>query len=74
MVALKISATFFIYHIPFLMVSVVPSMKDYEQLTRKIFYNTNTNTNTIKHFKTLVSMDTLRSSLEIPLSILNQLE
>ncbi|KFF21097.1 AsnC family transcriptional regulator [Chryseobacterium piperi] len=54
----------------FVLVIVVPSMKDYEQLTRKIFYNTNN----IKHFKTLVSMDTMKSSLEIPLSILNQLE
>ncbi|WP_326983667.1 Lrp/AsnC family transcriptional regulator [Chryseobacterium sp. MYb264] len=54
----------------FMLVIIVPSMKDYEQLTRKIFYS---NEN-IKHFRTLVSMDTIKSNLEIPLHILSQLE
>jgi len=54
----------------FMLVIIVPSMKDYEQLTRKIFYS---NEN-IKHFRTLVSMDNTKSNLEIPLSILSQLE
>lgn len=54
----------------FMLVIIVPSMKDYEQLTRKIFYS---NEN-IKHFRTLVSMDNTKSNLEIPLSVLSQLE
>lgn len=54
----------------FILLIIVPSMKDYEQLTRKIFYS---NEN-IKHFRTLVSMDNTKSNLEIPLSVLSQLE
>ncbi|GAB0156989.1 Lrp/AsnC family transcriptional regulator [Chryseobacterium sp. Alg-005] len=54
----------------FILVIIVPSMKDYEQLTRKIFYS---NPN-IKHFRTLVAMDTIKSGLEIPMSSLSQLE
>lgn len=54
----------------FLLIIIVPSMKDYEQLTRKLFYS---NEN-IKHFRTLVSMDNVKSNLEIPLNILSQLK
>ncbi|WP_223600724.1 Lrp/AsnC family transcriptional regulator [Chryseobacterium sp. GVT01B] len=50
----------------FVLVVVVPSMKDYEKLTRRIFYN---NEN-IKHFRTLVSMNTVKAGLEIPIDIL----
>ncbi|WP_292008962.1 Lrp/AsnC family transcriptional regulator [Chryseobacterium sp.] len=53
----------------FILIIVVPSMKEYELLTRKIFYS---NPN-IKHFKTSVAMDIIRSGLEIPLSSLSQL-
>ncbi|MGI9651476.1 Lrp/AsnC family transcriptional regulator [Chryseobacterium zhengzhouense] len=54
----------------FILIIVVPSMKDYEILTRKIFYS---NKN-IKHFRTMVNMDTLKSTLELPGEILQQLE
>lgn len=54
----------------FVLIIVVPSMKDYELLTRKIFYSNDN----IRHFKTLVSMDNIKSNLEIPASILNQIE
>ncbi|MCS3528891.1 Lrp/AsnC family transcriptional regulator [Chryseobacterium sp. JUb7] len=54
----------------FILMIIVSSMKDYEQLTRKIFYN---NEN-IKHFRTLISMDNVKSGLEIPIDILSQLE
>ncbi|MGH1517275.1 Lrp/AsnC family transcriptional regulator [Chryseobacterium sp. JK1] len=50
----------------FVLVIVVSSMKEYEQLTRRIFYS---NEN-IKHFRTLVSMNTVKSGLEIPISML----
>ncbi|MBK1896773.1 Lrp/AsnC family transcriptional regulator [Chryseobacterium paridis] len=54
----------------FVLIIVVPSMKDYELLTRKLFYSNDN----VKHFKTLVSMDNIKSNLEIPASILNQIE
>lgn len=54
----------------FILIIVVPSMKDYEVLTRKIFYS---NKN-INHFRTMVTMDTLKSNLELPDQILQQLE
>jgi len=54
----------------FILIIVVPSMKDYEVLTRKIFYS---NKN-INHFRTMVIMDTLKSNLELPYQILQQLE
>ncbi|WP_404985840.1 Lrp/AsnC family transcriptional regulator [Chryseobacterium sp. M5] len=54
----------------FILIIVVPSMKDYEVLTRKIFYS---NKN-INHFRTMVTMDTLKSNLELPDQILKQLE
>lgn len=54
----------------FILIIVVPSMKDYEILTRKIFYS---NKN-IKHFRTMVNMDILKSNLELPNEILQQLE
>ncbi|WP_419870792.1 Lrp/AsnC family transcriptional regulator [Chryseobacterium sp. CT-SW4] len=53
----------------FILIIVVPSMKDYERLSRQIFYS---NPN-IKHFKTSVAMDITKSGLEIPLSSLSQL-
>ncbi|WP_435524328.1 hypothetical protein [Chryseobacterium indoltheticum] len=53
-----------------MLIIVVPSMKDYEILTRKIFYS---NKN-IKHFRTMVNMDILKSNLELPSEILQQLE
>ncbi|ASK29405.1 AsnC family transcriptional regulator [Chryseobacterium sp. T16E-39] len=52
----------------FVLVIVIPSMKHYELLTRKIFYSNDN----IKHFKTLVSMDSVKSNLEVPASILYQ--
>jgi Lrp/AsnC family leucine-responsive transcriptional regulator len=54
----------------FILIIVVPSMKDYEVLTRNIFYS---NKN-INHFRTMVTMDTLKSNLELPDQILQQLE
>ncbi|MEG1591394.1 Lrp/AsnC family transcriptional regulator [Chryseobacterium sp.] len=54
----------------FILIIVVPSMKDYEVLTRKIFYS---NKN-INHFRTMVTMDALKSNLELPDQILQQLE
>lgn len=54
----------------FILIIVVPSMKDYEVLTRNIFYS---NKN-INHFRTMVTMDTLKSNLELPYQILQQLE
>lgn len=50
----------------FVLIIAVSSMKEYEQLTRRIFYN---NEN-IKHFRTLVSMNTIKSGLEIPIDML----
>jgi Lrp/AsnC family transcriptional regulator, leucine-responsive regulatory protein len=50
----------------FVLIIVVSSMKEYEQLTRRIFYS---NEN-IKHFRTLVSMNTVKSGLEIPVSMI----
>ncbi|MFZ4928668.1 Lrp/AsnC family transcriptional regulator [Chryseobacterium sp. Mn2064] len=50
----------------FVLIIVVSSMKDYEQLTRRIFYSNDN----IKHFRTLVSMNTVKSGLEIPIDML----
>lgn len=50
----------------FVLIIVVSSMKDYEQLTRRIFYDNDN----IKHFRTLVSMNTVKSGLEIPIHML----
>jgi DNA-binding Lrp family transcriptional regulator len=50
----------------FVLIIVVPSMKEYEILTRRIFYS---NEN-IKHFRTLVTMNTVKSGLDIPLDLL----
>lgn len=50
----------------FVLIIVVSSMKDYEQLTRRIFYGNDN----IKHFRTLVSMNTVKSGLEIPINML----
>lgn len=50
----------------FVLIIVVSSMKDYEQLTRRIFYGNDN----IKHFRTLVSMNTVKSGLEIPIHML----
>lgn len=50
----------------FVLIIVVSSMKDYEQLTRRIFYGNDN----IKHFRTLVSMNTVKSRLEIPINML----
>ncbi|MAU14975.1 MAG: AsnC family transcriptional regulator [Muricauda sp.] len=47
----------------FFLIVVVPSMKAYEMLTRRIFLE---NEN-IRRFRTIVAMDTIKSSLEIPL-------
>ncbi|WP_400072400.1 Lrp/AsnC family transcriptional regulator [Zobellia russellii] len=47
----------------FFLIIVVPSMKAYEMLTRRIFLE---NEN-IRRFRTIVVMDTIKSSLKIPL-------
>lgn len=50
----------------FILIIIVPSMKEYEILTRRIFYS---NEN-IKHFRTLVTMNTVKSGLDLPLDLL----
>lgn len=50
----------------FVLVIVVPCMHDYERLTRRIFFS---NEN-IKHFRTLVTMDIVKLSLDIPLEVI----
>lgn len=50
----------------FFLVMVVPSMRYYENLTRKIFFS---NEN-IKRFRTVVVMGITKNSLELPLSSL----
>lgn len=48
----------------FFLIIVAPSMAHYENLTRRIFFS---NEN-IKRFRTIVVMDIVKSSLEIPLN------
>lgn len=47
----------------FVLIIVVPTMHDYELLSRKIFFS---NSN-IKHFRTLVAMDLVKVGLEVSL-------
>lgn len=50
----------------FVLIIVAPCMKEYEALTRRIFYSNDN----IKHFRTLVAMNTVKSGLDIPLDLL----
>lgn len=53
--------------VDFVLVIVVPSMHEYEQLTRRIFFG---NEN-IRHFRTLVTMDIVKLGLNVPLDLPN---
>ncbi|WP_025658564.1 Lrp/AsnC family transcriptional regulator [Rhizobium sp. IBUN] len=46
----------------FVLVVVVPSMKAYESLTRRLFFGNNN----VKRFRTFVAMDRIKSGLEVP--------
>lgn len=50
----------------FVLVIVTPSMYDYEQLTRRLFFS---NKN-IKSFRTIVTLDIVKEGLEIPLDFI----
>jgi Lrp/AsnC family leucine-responsive transcriptional regulator len=47
----------------FILVVVVPSMADYESLTRRLFFGNNN----VKRFRTFVAMDRVKVSLNVPL-------
>lgn len=47
----------------FVLIIVVPSMHDYELLTRKIFFSNDN----IKHFRTMVAMDLVKVGLDVSL-------
>lgn len=49
--------------VDFILVLVLPTMSDYEKLTRKLFFG---NPN-IKKFKTFVSMQSVKTTFEIPI-------
>jgi DNA-binding Lrp family transcriptional regulator len=46
----------------FILVVVVPSMKEYESLTRRLFFGNNN----VKRFRTFVAMDRIKAGLEVP--------
>ncbi|KWV53985.1 AsnC family transcriptional regulator [Rhizobium altiplani] len=46
----------------FVLVVVVPSMKEYESLTRRLFFGNNN----VKRFRTFVAMDRIKAGLEVP--------
>jgi len=50
----------------FVLVIIAPSMYDYEQLTRRLFFS---NKN-IKSFRTIVTLDIVKEGLEIPLDFI----
>jgi len=47
----------------FVLVVVVPSMADYEALTRRLFFGNNN----VKRFRTFVAMNRIKTGLEVPL-------
>ncbi|MFD2554928.1 Lrp/AsnC family transcriptional regulator [Sphingobacterium tabacisoli] len=47
----------------FMLIIVVPTMHDYELLTRRIFFGNNY----IKHFRTMVAMDLVKVGLDVSL-------
>ncbi len=46
----------------FVLLVVVPSMKEYESLTRRLFFGNNN----VKRFRTFVAMDRIKAGLEVP--------
>ena len=46
----------------FILLIVVPSMKEYESLTRRLFFGNNN----VKRFRTFVAMDRIKTGLEVP--------
>lgn len=50
--------------VDFILVLILPTMSDYEKLTRKLFFG---NPN-IKKFKTFVSMQSVKTTFEIPIT------
>ena len=46
----------------FILLVVVPSMKEYESLTRRLFFGNNN----VKRFRTFVAMDRIKAGLEVP--------
>ncbi|MBD9444460.1 Lrp/AsnC family transcriptional regulator [Rhizobium sp. RHZ01] len=46
----------------FFLLVVVPSMKEYESLTRRLFFGNNN----VKRFRTFVAMDRIKTGLEVP--------
>lgn len=47
----------------FVLVVVVPAMSDYEELTRRLFFENNN----VKRFRTFVSMERVKVGLTVPL-------
>jgi len=50
----------------FILVIVVDSMHAYEELTRRLFFSNDN----IRHFKTFVAMDRVKTGMELPLTLL----
>lgn len=48
----------------FILIVTVPTMTDYEALTRRLFFGDKN----VRHFRTFVSMDRVKVSLEVPVS------
>jgi len=47
----------------FMLVIIVPSMADYEALTRRLFFGNNN----VKRFRTFVAMDRIKAGLSVPI-------